>query len=574
MNDEVLALRKSGAFHHCDDLSVIKISGTDAASFLQARLSNDVLALQPGDGQLTSLLDRKAHVLFCGSLHRLGDVYWLIVARSQCRDALKLLEEFKFRDRVAFEILDGAHFLSIDSTKCDLLLMRMLPKGARLEPREHSAVAAEVAGAQTTFIRRSNAGEPGLLVVSGYDSDGCTGGRQPAFDALVAEAKSLNLLEISTAAYDIACLEAGNLGLRLDGLLLPESGLEASMVSYTKGCFPGQEVLARIKTYGAPRRGVAGVVFEDNGSAQSELAPGATIQVNGEDVGTIHQSAYSPTLKKHIATVIIQREYRVPDQKVNITVNGAPYTVTVATMPFYCSAGKAAAAQELYDKALREFARGSEQEAISMLREVIDLNPTMADAYETLGVILNRHDQLDEAITLMKQLACLDANSIMAHANLSVFYMQKGDKEAAEEEKAIAMSIRMSELARSAAVEQQEQEQRQQLKAAAQERMSMFREVLAIDADDFLANAGLGSVYVDLEKYGEAVPYLQKALSKRPNHTVAYVALGEAFEKLGQTAEAVDTYKKGVVVAAQRGDGEPMKKMQIRLEKLAAEARG
>jgi folate-binding protein YgfZ len=572
VNDDVLALRKSGAFHHCDDLSIIRISGADAAAFLQARLCNDVLALQPGDGQLTSLLDRKAYVQFCGSLHRLGDAYWLLVSSGQGEQALKLLEEFKFRDRVAFELLEGARFLSIDSTKCDLLLMRVLPESAKLGPAEHSVVAAAVGSIEVTFVRRSNAGEPGLLAVSGYGPPDGTGARPPAFDALIAEATALNMQEISSDAYKIACLEAGNLGLRLEGLLLPEAGLEASMASYTKGCFPGQEVLARIKTYGAPRRGVAGLVFEESGSA-SGLKPAGTIQVNGEDVGTIHQFAYSPTLKKHIATAIIQRENRVPDQKLNITIDGAPYTVTVATLPFYSSDGKAASAQEIYKKALQEFAGGSEQKAISMLREVIDLNPKMGDAYETLGVILNRHEQLDEAILLMKQLACLDPNSIMAHANLSVFYMQKGDKEAAEEEKAIAMSIRMSELARNAASEQQEQEQKQKLRAAAEERMAMFREVLTIDADDFLANAGLGSVYVDLEKYSEAVPYLQKALSKRPNHTVAYVALGEAFEKLGKTADAVDTYKKGVVVAAQRGDGEPLKKMQIRLEKLAAEAR-
>jgi tetratricopeptide (TPR) repeat protein len=244
----------------------------------------------------------------------------------------------------------------------------------------------------------------------------------------------------------------------------------------------------------------------------------------------------------------------------------------VVAPPFYSRASRTSEAKSIYDAGLREFAGGSELKAIEMFRQAIELDPLFADAYESLGVTLSRNERLDEAIALMKQLAVLDPQSIMAHANLSVYYMQQGNKELAEEEKAVAMSIRMSQMAREMASQQKEEEERQQLKAAAEERMNMFRQVLAIDPDDFLANAGLGSVYIDLGQYENALPCLLKAIEKKPTHTVAYLALGQAYEKLDRVGEAIDIYKRGIQVAAQRGDGEPMKKMQKRLDVLATTA--
>jgi folate-binding protein YgfZ len=560
LNGEVLALRKSGGFRREENLAIIEIAGKDAAKLLQARLSNDVSALEPGQGQSTCLLDRKAAILVCGCIYRLGDRYWLLVDRAQAAETLALLEEFRFREQVGFSILPDLQFLSVHGRKVDMLMLQVQTGGEKLAAREFACGQIEVSGKPVTVLRRSTIGEPGLLFISDLD----------IHDGLAEQARALNMVPISNEAYAIARLEAGDLGLALHGLVLPETGLESTAVSYTKGCFPGQEVLARIKTYGAPRRGSAGLVFDQ--AVESMPAPGTPFSINGEEAGIILAIGTSAVLGKPVATVIIQRENRVPGKQLTIGINGALYPVTVVTLPFYTQESKDNEARTLYDKALKEFADGDELDAVGMLREVIELRPTFGDAYETLGVILSRHDELDEAIKLMNQLAALDPRSIMAHANLSVFYMQKGDKEAAEEEKAVAMSIRMSEMARSVAAEKQEEEERRKRREASAERMTMFREVLKIDSEDFLANAGLGSVYVDLEQYADAIPYLEKALVKRPNHTVAYVSLGEAFEKLGKTAEAVETYKKGVVVASQRGDGEPLKKMQIRLNHLGAGA--
>ena len=171
----------------------------------------------------------------------------------------------------------------------------------------------------------------------------------------------------------------------------------------------------------------------------------------------------------------------------------------------------------------------------------------------------------------MEKLVALNPDSIMAHANLSVFYLEKGDKEKAEEEKAISMSIRMREAAKLAMQEKKEKEDKEALIKESQERIKMFLQVLEIDAEDLFANQGLGNCYNILGEFEKAEEYLQKAIAIKPNHTQCYEDLAAALAGQGKIKEAVSAYQKGIEVAAQKGDMQPLKRMKEKL--LALEAK-
>ncbi|MBA4078863.1 MAG: aminomethyltransferase, partial [Cyanobacteria bacterium PR.023] len=208
-------------------------------------------------------------------------------------------------------------------------------------------------------------------------------------------------------------------------------------------------------------------------------------------------------------------------------------------------------------------------EAIKKLRTALLLDSHLEDAYEALGVILSKENQLDEAVELMETLARFNPDSIMAYANLSVFYLEQGGgKEKAEEAKAQSMSIRMRLAAKEAMQEHQQKEDTAKIEAEALERKAMFEQVIEIDSDDLFANNGLGNCYNILKQYQLAEPYLLKAIQIKPNHTVAYQELGRTYEGLGQTDKAIETFKKGIDVAAQKGDITPLKAMQARLDSL------
>lgn len=564
MQNEVLAVRQAGGYADLHGAyGVILVKGPQAAQFLQARLTNDVRALSSGQGQMTALLERKGHILAYFSLHLLEETYFLVSESAQIPVVFSELEKYHFREQVEYEILRDIQVFTIQGPFSD----KMLAPAGISAFADNGIARSELFGVSNVLVvRRNLTGENGALLFA-------PGGATAFGESLQDAALACDLIAVSKESINICRVEAGIPLFSQDMSeeeLLPETGLEHTAASYTKGCFQGQEVLARIKTFGAPKRGLMGLKFLAETQLSFANPTTGTIDDTTETV-IIRSNVISPTLERTIALAYVAREFRIPNKEITITIDGQQHSAQVVTLPFYTATSRQAKAKLVYDQGLAEFARsedGSEARAATLLREAIELDPTLADAYEALGVILSRQEQYDEAIALMKRLEALDPDSIMAHANLSVFYMQQGNKELAEEEKAKAMSIRMAQVAKEVAAKQKEEKDAKVRREETEHRMGMFRQVLEIDPDDLLANHGMGSSFVELGDFASAIPFLQKALQIKPTHTVAFLALGKAYEGTGDLAMAQKTYEDGVAVASKRGDITPMKEMQDRLAQL------
>lgn len=563
LSSEILAVRERGGFLLFDDFSLIEVAGKDACSYLQGRTSNDVKLLQPGQGQASSFLDRKGYIIALLSVHRMEDRYYLLSDRAQASTILKELNTYHFREQVSFADLTASFSLVL--LQGALAQSFLLKSSTAVSEAENSCFAGTLFGSDCKVIRKSFCGDSGYFIFAP------AGQRDSFLGKLEQSAHDFGIEKIGEEALDVLRVEAGipKFGVDVSSEhLLPETGLEQNAASYNKGCFQGQEVLARIKTYGAPKRALVGLEFDV--APESSLSCDSVFKIKGEEAGVIKSSCFSPSLQKYIALAYIARDYRLPDHKVSLECEGKEYQAQVKFLPFYTASESRSRAQEIYKVALQEFAYGSEEKSTALLRQVLELDPMLIDAYESLGVILSRHEQLDEAIALMHRLMELDPNSVMAHTNLSIYYMQQGEIEKAEEEKAIAMSIRMAQLAKEAVAQKKQEEDKAKLAEEAERRLDMFRQVLAIDANDLLANNGIGTIYVELGKYEESLPYLHKAIQVKPTHTVAYVALGKAYESLERVSDAVRVYNAGIEVAAKRGDITPMKEMQGLLAALAS----
>lgn len=561
-------LRTTGAIFLLPHFHLVEVTGIDAERFLHSQTTNDVKGLSIAGGQQSALLDRKAHVLALFDIFRLREKFLLLVPNNQSNTVIAQLDTFRFADKVDFEKQSGS-FFAFQGPRSRKLLMLAGAKTA--DDLALPVSQMKLFGIDAIVFSKSLTGEEGylLFVKEEYAKE--------FWSELKKAAISLDIVELDEKAVDAARIEAGlvSFGIDLtDENLMPETGLDHSHVSYTKGCFLGQEVLARVKSHGAPSRGLVGLVFADSKASKIEKPfPLRTeVLLDSQPIAWIQSNCFSPTLNKYVALAYVKRDYRVVGKTLTVTIDGNPYSVEISLLPLIAPATSAERARKLYEEALALFAREKDEDetsqAESLLREALMLEPAMEDAYEALGVILSRRNRLDEAITLMKALVDLNADSVMAHANLSVFYMQQGKIEQAEEEKAISMSIRMRMAAKEATRERQEEEEKKRLKEEASGRMEMFSQVLEIDAEDLLANSGMGNCLVVLEQFEKALPYLRKAIEVKPTHTVAYVDLAKAYAGLANKLQAAETLEKGIEVASKRGDMMPLKQMQLQLKEL------
>ena len=553
------------------DFGLLSLKGPDAKRFLQSQCTSDVNALASKQGQPSSLLDRKALIIAYFHLYCLSQEHYLLAAPKIQIDALKShLDRFIFADKVEIEEEDFAA-CTLLSGETTALKVRNLTKKLGTNNKQELSLQDLIKTDAGYILRLPMQSTDCFLFFSKE------GGQSPA----------LALPELDAKEIEARRVEAGYALLAVDykDTLLVELSLASPAVSYTKGCFQGQEVLARVKAQGSPTRQLMGLVLDRalNLAPMSEirLAPGQDSankdSANREIAGTIASQAYSPRLQKHLALAFLKRDLRVPGRKLEISTESGPVTGEVTTLPFIENKSDADLAKVLFDQALDLFTRQNDTEqAIERLEEALYLNPAYEDAFEALGVILSKHENaegyIDKAISVMEKLVALNPDSIMAHANLSVFYLEKGDKEKAEEEKAISMSIRMREAAKLAMQEKKEKEDKEALIKESQERIKMFLQVLEIDADDLFANQGLGNCYNILGEYDKAEEYLQKAIAIKPNHTQCYEDLAAALAGQGKIKEAVSAYQKGIEVAAQKGDMQPLKRMKEKLSALEAKS--
>ncbi len=555
--------RQSGGWARLDDWQLLRVSGSDAASYLQTQLTSDVQALQPGQAQRSALTDRKGHLQAEFWLYRTSDQVLILVEASQAERLYSHLEGFHFVEDLSLQF------------ESDLQLILLAGPSSRLRlALWQSELRAPLAQVQSLsqggwLFQAALTGDVGyVLALPASQAENL----QNRLTDASAEQK---LIHIHPPLWDSLTLEAGIplFGSELTtNTLLPETGLEHVAVSYDKGCYLGQEVIARIKTYGVIPRALIGVVLAGTpGSAESPSlpVPGSEIQLNGKKVGHLTRVGFSPGLQKNVALVYLHKQWRIPGQEIAWESEGVSYQGVVTALPFVPLLSAADWARHKLEMALEIFAGTQENQALPLLEEALLLDPGLLDAYESYGVILSRLGRHSEAISVMEQLLQVAPEVPMAHTNLSRFHMLLGDREKAEMHMAEATRINMAMQIKSQAVLQAEAQAQAQQAAARAEMMAMFREVLETeDPDDLVANYGLGKSLVDQGECDAALAYLRKATHIDPLYSVAWLQLGKAYEGLSRFEEARATYRQGAVAASQKGDLMPLKEMEQRLAAL------
>jgi len=551
---------------HCgifplDSWNLVQAVGKDIFTYFQTQTTNDVLQLEKGRGQNSAIVDRQARLIASFSIHRNGEYSVIFLLESKIKENfIKHVDTYLFREDVTIKPLNYG-LLALQGPKSSLILENLV-QGIHLPEKQNSITTFQYQGNEVLAINKSLTGEEGyFLACDSSLREKLIAGFEKADDDMAP-------VSISPETFEVLRIEAGIplFGIDMDGKnILPETGLEHSSVNYNKGCYIGQEVIARIKTYGAPSVALMGLIVEEGSLPPLE----GVIQLNKKKIGTIKSVAFSPSLKKNIALAYLQKEHRSPDVELDVTVNDQPYKIKTSLLPFYQPQTRKDHSKRLMDRALKIYKDEEDLEKpISLLREAIALDPKHANAYEALGVFLSQQGKLDEAISLMKRLVEIDPMEIMAHSNLSVYYMKQGRIEEAELEKGEATAIQFERL-----VAQNLDKKKKEKKDAADKKergrmVGMFEQVLEIDPVDQVANFGLGSIYLETGEYEKALPPLRTVIKENKDYSAAYLLLGKNLEKLLRKKEAIEVYHQGIAAASKKGDLMPLKDMQNRLNQL------
>jgi len=320
-------------------------------------------------------------------------------------------------------------------------------------------------------------------------------------------------------------------------LLLPYA------VDFKKGCFPGQEAVAKIQNL----KGAAWAPVLLFRTTPEKKFPNE-IKLNDKLMVQIDESEGDWAVAKAL------RDVRVHDLCLE-------ESFVIKLYPRWPDS-PLERAREIYHEGTECFQKGDESKALELWKTSIRVYPGFADSYEAIGVLLGRQEKFQEAEAWMRNLLEVDPDSVMAHTNLSLFLMRQDKIKEAEDHKALATVASFKSFGKQASEKRAQEQKVAQELAELERRSEMFRQVLEIDPEDALALHGLGSILMEKKDYTSALEYLLKVVEVEPKYSVAYLALGKCYQALDMKQKAQEIFTKGIAIAAQKGDLMPANEMQ------------
>ena len=324
------AARESAAWADLSARGRLKISGEDRIRFLHGQCTNDILGLKTGEGCYAACLTSKGKMR--GDFVALiFDDHILLDMELQLSGPLATsLQHYVIADDVNVEdVSERTGMLTLCGPSAPELL-RSIGLHCELPTAEYSHVVVTGSGGfPAAGGDDAAAGTPPLPVIVRSWRTGCRDfdiiGRRETIAEIKNRLTSL-APELAGEEFDLLRIEAGipRFGVDMDENTIPnEAGLEARAISYTKGCYIGQETISRIKSLGHVNRHLVGLKLA------APISPGEKLLADGKEIGYITSPAISPRLGA-IALGYVRRGFEPPGTIVAVAGEKA----TVKALPF------------------------------------------------------------------------------------------------------------------------------------------------------------------------------------------------------------------------------------------------
>ncbi|UCE01393.1 MAG: aminomethyltransferase family protein [Candidatus Latescibacterota bacterium] len=322
---EYAALRSGVGLLDLSFRARLRLTGADRVRFLHNMLTNDIQALSPGSGCNAVKVSVQGKIEAALRVLCLENELWCDLEPGARETLLAGLgKRIVLEDVVLEDASNERALLSLQGPESAHTLRQM---GVDVDaiPELHQHLAASLAGFAVRVARSDHTGD------AGYDIWVAPEAAAALRDALLAAGPRVQ--RVGRQALDLRRIEAGIPWHERE--LTPErfpqeAGLDNGWISYTKGCYLGQETIARIHHMGHVNRSLCGLLFD----TQPVPEAGSRVWSGDKEIGIVTSAAHSFRLDRPVALAYLRREVAAPGSAVEVRLGARSRAAQVAALPF------------------------------------------------------------------------------------------------------------------------------------------------------------------------------------------------------------------------------------------------
>ncbi len=305
----------------------LRLTGSDRAAYLHRIISNEVEGLSVGAGNYATMLTNRGKIIADMKVYIFEDSIGIETNAETTSILYQELDKYLIADDVTIEdFTERTGAVGIHGPKSAELLQEVYGFDAG-SLSEHQGIVHEIDGRWIICVRASETGEVGYNLCTASES------MEWLWDTILTKGRAFGAEPVGLTALNSLRIEAGipQFGAELDDSIFPGEAELEQAISFEKGCYIGQEIVARMKYRGHPNRLLRGFEIASDTPPQS----GDRLFDGDKDIGWLTSAVVSPTLGETIGLGYVRTAFTDEGSQVKIETADSRVNATVRVLPFY-----------------------------------------------------------------------------------------------------------------------------------------------------------------------------------------------------------------------------------------------
>ena len=324
VTEERQALTHGAALVDRSGVGRLSYGGEDTLDLLQRLSTNDLLPLQEGDGAATVLTTHKGRIVDLLHVVRRTDDLLVLTSPDARQAVIEHIDFYTFaEDATVSDITDETVMYSVAGPKAASVVAGLT--GADVSSIDRfGAMPAAFDGVEGLLVRSDFIGRPAYDIIARAE------GAETLWQDLLARGEALKAA--GAEASEAVRVERGvpAFGAELGEAYNPHEAGLLELVSFTKGCYVGQEVITRLDTYKKVQKRLAGLHWDDDVMPER----GAKLSLEGKQAGIVTSPASSPAFEGGIGLGYVRTAQSEPGTALSMDLAGGDVDARVVELPF------------------------------------------------------------------------------------------------------------------------------------------------------------------------------------------------------------------------------------------------